>query len=103
MIDTSFFRFFFVKKGQKMRFQTDFQGKLNIIVRQFSQSVTFSNLGTACPFNQSSVKKRTKREILCQFSGKDPYNRTTIFPKRNGFFMIDRSFFLDICGKKVDN
>jgi len=53
-------------------------------------------LGTACCFNQFLVKKRTKREISGRFSGKDPYNRTTIFPKRNGFFMIDISFFLDI-------
>ena len=50
-------------------------------------------LGTACCFNQFLVKKRTKREISGRFSGKDPYNRTTIFPKRNGFFMIDTSFF----------
>ena len=30
-------------------------------------------------------QKRPKREILDQFSGKAPYNRTTVFPKRNGF------------------
>ena len=43
-------------------------------------------LGTACCFNHFWSKKG-------KFSGKDPYNRTTIFPKRNGFFMIDTSFF----------
>ena len=37
--------------------------------------------------------KRTKRKISGRFSGNDHYNRTTIFPKRNGFFMIDTSFF----------
>ena len=59
-------------------------------------------LGTACCFNQFLVKKRTKREISGRFSGKDPYNRTTIFPKRNGFFMIDTSFFLDFfCQKRA--
>ena len=44
--------------------------------------------GTACFFNWFLVKKRTKREISGRFSGKTPYNRTTIFSKRNGFFMI---------------
>ena len=52
-------------------------------------------LGTAYYFNQFLVKKRTKRKISGRFSGNDHYNRTTIFPKRNGFFMIDTSFFLD--------
>ena len=52
-------------------------------------------LGTACCFTRFLDKKRTKRKISGRFSGKDPYNRTTIFPKRNGFFMIDTSFFLD--------
>ena len=50
-------------------------------------------LGTACCFTRFLDKKRTKRKISGRFSGKDPYNRTTIFPKRNGFFMIDTSFF----------
>ena len=31
---------FFCQKEQKVRFQTDFQGKPNITVRQFSQNVT---------------------------------------------------------------
>ena len=40
MIDTFFFQIFFLsKKEQKVRFQTDFQGKPNIIERQFSQNV----------------------------------------------------------------
>ena len=57
--------------------------------------------GKACCFNRFLDKKRTKREISGRFSGKDPYNRTTNFPKRNGFFMIDTSFFLDFfCQKK---
>ena len=42
-------------------------------------------IGTASFFNRFLVKKRTKREISGRFSGKAPYNRTTIFPKRNGF------------------
>ena len=58
-------------------------------------------LGTACCFTRFLDKKRTKRKISGRFSGKDHYNRTTIFPKRNGFFMIDTSFFLDFfCQKK---
>ena len=51
-------------------------------------------LGTACFFDRFLDEKRIKRENSGRFSGKDPYNRTTIFPKRNGFFMIDTSFFL---------
>ena len=50
-------------------------------------------LGTVCCFNQFLAKKRTNREISGRFLGNDPFNRMTIFPKRNGFFMIDRSFF----------
>ena len=50
-------------------------------------------VGTACCFTQVLVKKRTKPEISDRFSGKDPYNRTTLFAKRNGFFMVDTSFF----------
>ena len=44
-------------------------------------------LGTACFFNWFLVKKSVKREISGQFSVKAPYNRTTIFPKRNGFLL----------------
>ena len=49
-------------------------------------------LGTVSFFNRFLVKKRTEREISGRFSGKVPYNRTTIFPKRNGFF-YDRYIF----------
>ena len=59
-------------------------------------------LGTVCCFNQFLAKKRTNREISGRFLGNDPFNRTTIFPKRNGFFMIDTSFFFRFffCQKK---
>ena len=50
-------------------------------------------IGTACIINQVLVKKRTKCEISGRFSVNDPYNRTKIFPKGNGFFMIGPSFF----------
>ena len=56
-------------------------------------------LGTACFFNWFLVKKSVKREISGQFSVKAPYNRTTIFPKRNGFLLyqlhlVFRCFFV---------
>ena len=90
MIGTSCFKMFFCpKKEQNVRFQTNFQGKAYIIERQFSQYVTVFMLGTACFFNRFLIKKkRTKHEILERFSGKDHYNRTTIFAKRNVFFII---------------
>ena len=91
---------FWTKKEQNVRFQADFQAKPLLIERQFLQNVTVFMLGTTCCFNQFLVKERTKREISGRFSGKDPYIRTTIFLKRNGFFMIDTSFFRFLCQKK---
>ena len=57
-------------------------------------------LGTACCFNQFLVKKRTKRELSDRFPLKTKYNRTTIFPKRNGFFMMIHLFFRFFLSKK---
>ena len=93
-IGTSYFLDGFCpKKDQNVRFQTDFQRKPNIIERQFLKNVTvFYARYSVCCFNQFLVKKRTKREISGRNAGKYPYIRTTIFPKRNGFFMIDKSF-----------
>ena len=85
MIDLVFLIFFGPKKENNVRFQTNFQGKANIIERQFSQNVTVFYARYSVFFNRFLDKKRTKREISGRFSGKDPYNRTTIFPKRNGF------------------
>ena len=73
------------KKEQKVRFQTEFQGKPNITERQFSQNLTVFNLRYSVLFYQVFSQKRNKREISGRFSGKYPYNRTTMFPNRNGF------------------
>ena len=40
-------------------------------------------------------KKRIKREIPDQFSGKSPCNKTTILAKPNGFFMRDTTCFFN--------
>ena len=82
---SSLFCCFLSKKEQKVRFQTDFQGKPNITERQFSQNLTVFNLRYSVLFYQVFSQKRNKREISGRFSGKYPYNRTTMFPKRNGF------------------
>ena len=92
---------FWCKKQQNVRCQTDFQGKPNIIERHFSQNITVFYARYSMLFYTVFGQKRTKRKISGRFSGKDPYNRTTIFPKRNGFFMIDTSFFFRFfCQKK---
>ena len=88
-----FFRCFLSKKEQNVRFQNDYQGKPLIIERQFSQNGTVFMVGTACFFNWVLVEKQ--RENSGRFSRKAPYNRTTIFSKRNGFY--DRCFlFFDV-------
>ena len=76
-----------------MRFQTDFQRKPIIMERQSSQNVTVFMLGTTCFYNWIFVKKRTKREISGRFSVKTPYNKATIFSKRNGI-LVFRCFFV---------
>ena len=50
------------------------------------------------------VKKRIKREIPDQFSGKSPCNKTTILAKRNGFLCeIQRVFLTGFWTKKEQN
>ena len=46
------------------------------------------------------TKKRAKGEILDTIATKNPYNRTTIFLKRNGFFAGYIVFFLLFFDKK---
>ena len=41
-------------------------------------------IGTSYLLDGFLSRKRTKREISDQFSGKSQYNRRTIFTKRNG-------------------
>ena len=76
---------FWSKKEQNGRFQANSQGKTLIVERQYFQNVTVFYDRYICFFDVF-VQHRTKRDILDQFSGKNPYNRTTIFTKRNGFF-----------------
>ena len=68
-----------------MRFQAGFQEKTLIIERQFFQNVTVFYDRNILFFGCLFAKKRTKRDISDQFSGKSQYNRTTILTKRNGF------------------
>ena len=49
-------------------------------------------------------KKRTKGEISDRFSAKTPYNRMTIFTKRNGFlWQVQRVFLTGFWSKKGQN
>ena len=59
-------------------------------------------LGTACCYNWFLDKKRTKREISGRFSGKDPYNRTTIFQNVTVFYdwYLHLVFFMFLVQKK---
>ena len=62
------------KKGQKVRFQTEFQEKQTGKKRQFSQNVTVFIQGTACFFTCFLTKKRAKGEISVRMSGKTTKN-----------------------------
>ena len=75
---------FWTKKEQNVRFQTDFKEKTLIIEQQLSQNVTGFIARYSVFLYLVFGQKRTKREISDRFSMKSPYNRTTIFSKRNG-------------------
>ena len=78
-------------KEQNASFQTDFHGKPNILERLISQKATVFYDRYSVFFNRLLDKKRTKLKTSSRFSGRDPYHRTTIFWKRNGFY--DRYIF----------
>ena len=60
-------------------------------------------IATSCFLYVFLSKKRTKREISDQFSGKSPHNRTTIFTKRNGFYARYSVFFNRFLVNKEQN
>ena len=53
-------------------------------------------IGTSCFLDVFLSKKRTKGEVSDRFSAKTPYNRTTNFPKRNGFFWYVHLVYFDV-------
>ena len=63
---------------------------LHVILLNVARYLTNFFRGPAQPLHNEArspelSKKRTKGEISDRFSAKTPYNRTTIFTKRNGF------------------
>ena len=93
MIDNFFLDFFLSKIEQKVRFQTDFQGKPNVTELQFSQNVMDYMLGTAYCCIQ--FRSTTEQNVRCKA---DFQEKTLIIERQflqnvNVFFMIDTSFF----------
>ena len=84
---------FWQKKGQKVRFQREFQKKPPAKKRQFSQNVTVFLQGTSCFFSYFLTKKRGKGEISHRIWEKTARKKTTFFTKRNGFFAGYIMFF----------
>ena len=76
---------FWSTEQQNVGLHADFLGKSLIIERRFFQNVTVFMGGASCFLDVFLSKKRTKGEISDRFSTKTPYNRTTIFTKRNDF------------------
>ena len=60
------------KKEQKVRFQTDFQGKPNIIERQFSQNVTVFYARYSVFFSRFLVNKEQNVRFQVDFQAKHP-------------------------------
>ena len=83
---TLFFRRLLSNKITKREISDRFSWKTRYIIeRLFSQNVTVFYDRYSVFFNRLLDKKRTKLKTSSRFSGRDPYHRTSIFTKRNGF------------------